>query len=67
MTHAARDGDMQAALAKIDALPCTSGKTIRMRVEYYGHRHSSSCILRIFGLKLWYESQTIAGAVSIEK
>jgi homoserine dehydrogenase len=33
MTHTAREGDTLAALAKIDALPCTSGKTIRMRVE----------------------------------
>ena len=33
MTHTAREGDMLAAIAKIDALPCTSGKTIRMRVE----------------------------------
>ena len=33
MTHSAREGDMLAAIAKIDALPCTSGKTIRMRVE----------------------------------
>jgi homoserine dehydrogenase len=33
MTHTAREGDMLAALATIDALPCTSGKTIRLRVE----------------------------------
>jgi len=33
MTHAAREGDTQAAIAKIDALPCTFAKTFRMRVE----------------------------------
>ena len=33
MTHVAREGDTLAAIEKIDALPCTSGKTIRMRVE----------------------------------
>ncbi len=33
MTHAAREGDTLAAIEKIDALPCTSGKTLRMRVE----------------------------------
>ncbi|MCL2119323.1 MAG: homoserine dehydrogenase [Planctomycetaceae bacterium] len=33
MTHAAREGDTQAAIAKIDALPWTSGKTLRMRIE----------------------------------
>ena len=33
MTHEAREGDTLAALAKIDALPCTFGKTLRMRVE----------------------------------
>ena len=33
MTHAAREGDTQAAIAKIDALSCTSGKTLRMRIE----------------------------------
>jgi len=32
-THAAREGDMQDAITKIDALPCTHGPTIRMRVE----------------------------------
>ena len=33
MTHASREGDTLAALEKIDALPCTFGKTLRMRVE----------------------------------
>jgi len=33
VTHSAREGDMLDAIVKIDALPCTSGKTIRMRVE----------------------------------
>ena len=33
MTHTAREGDMLDAISKIDALPCTFGKTIRMRVE----------------------------------
>ena len=33
MTHTAREGDMLDAITKIDALPCTFGKTIRMRVE----------------------------------
>jgi len=33
MTHTAREGDMLAAIAKIDALPCSFGKAIRMRVE----------------------------------
>ena len=33
MTHTAREGDMLDAIAQIDALSSTSGKTIRMRVE----------------------------------
>lgn len=33
MTHEAREGDMLAAIEKIDALSGTSGKTHRMRVE----------------------------------
>ena len=33
MTHFAREGNMLDAIAKIDELPSTSGKTVRLRVE----------------------------------
>jgi len=33
MTHEAREGDMLSAIVKIDALPSTRSKTVRMRVE----------------------------------